>query len=55
MNIYDIAINTESKALIIANKGIILYLLTEKFEIPHLVRHIEMCVYARFHSNLKKS
>lgn len=45
MNIYDIAIHTKTKALIIANRGATLYSLTEKFETPHLVRHIGMCVY----------
>lgn len=45
MNIYDIAIHTKTNALIIANKGATLYSLTEKFETPHLVRHIGMCVY----------
>ena len=45
MNIYDIAIHTDTKALIIANKGATLYSLTEKYETPHLVRHIGMCVY----------
>lgn len=45
MNIYDIAIHTKTKALIIANKGATLYSLTEKFETPHLVRHIGMCIY----------
>ncbi len=45
MNIYDIAIHTKTKALIIANKGATLYSLTEKYETPHLVRHIGMCIY----------
>lgn len=45
MNIYDIAIHLKTKALIIANKGATLYSLTEKFETPHLVRHIGMCIY----------
>ncbi len=45
MNIYDIAIHTKTKALIIANKGATLYSLTEKFETPHFVRHVGMCIY----------
>lgn len=45
MDIYDIAIHTKTKALIIANKGATLYSLTEKYETPHLVRHIGMCIY----------
>lgn len=45
MNIYDISIHTKTKALIIANKGATLYSLTEKYETPHLVRHIGMCIY----------
>lgn len=45
MKIYDIAIHTDTKALIIANKGATLYSITEKFETPHLVRHIGMCIY----------
>lgn len=43
--IYDVAIHLPTKSLIIANKGATLYSLSEKFEIPHLVRHIGMCVY----------
>ena len=45
MKIYDIAVHIKTKALIIANKGATLYSLTEKYETPHLVRHIGMCVY----------
>lgn len=45
MDIYDIAVHIKTKALIIANKGATLYSLTEKFETPHLVRHIGMCIY----------
>lgn len=45
MKIYDAAIHMKTKALIIANKGATLYSLTEKFETPHLVRHIGLCVY----------
>ena len=45
MKIYDIAVHIETKALIIANKGATLYSLTEKYETPHLVRHIGFCVY----------
>lgn len=43
--IYDVALHLETKALIIANKGATLYSLTEKYETPHLVRHIGLCVY----------
>lgn len=45
MKIYDVAIHIDTKALIIANKGATLYSITEKFELPHLVRHIGMCIY----------
>ena len=45
MNIYDVAVHTKTNALIIANKGATLYSLTEKYETPHLVRHIGMCIY----------
>jgi GTP cyclohydrolase II len=45
MKIYDIALHMETKALIIANKGATLYSLTDKYETPHLVRHIGLCVY----------
>lgn len=45
MKIYDIALHIKTKALIIANKGATLYSLTEKYETPHLVRHIGLCVY----------
>lgn len=45
MQIYDVAMHMKTKALIIANKGATLYSLTEKYETPHLVRHIGMCVY----------
>lgn len=45
MKIYDVAVHMKTKALIIANKGATLYSLTEKFETPHLVRHIGLCVY----------
>lgn len=45
MKIYDVALHLKTKALIIANKGATLYSLTEKFDTPHLVRHIGMCVY----------
>ncbi|WP_296862237.1 hypothetical protein [uncultured Methanobrevibacter sp.] len=45
MTIYDIAVHTKTKALIISNKGANLYSLTEKFETPHLVRHIGIFVY----------
>ena len=45
MKIYDVAIHTKTKALIIANKGATLFSLTEKYETPHLVRHIGMCIY----------
>lgn len=43
--VYDIAIHTKSKSLVIANKGATLYSLSEKYETPYLVRHIGMCVY----------
>ncbi len=45
MKIYDVAVHTKTNALIIANKGATLYSLTEKYETPHLVRHVGMCVY----------
>ena len=45
MKIYDVAVHMKTKALIIANKGATLYSLTEKYETPHLVRHIGLCVY----------
>lgn len=45
MKIYDISIHMKTKALIIANKGATLFSLTEKYETPHLVRHIGMCIY----------
>jgi hypothetical protein len=45
MNVYDIAIHIKTQALIIANKGATLYSLTEKYEVPHLVRHLGMCIY----------
>ena len=45
MRIYDVAVHTKTNALIIANKGATLYSLTEKYETPHLVRHIGLCVY----------
>lgn len=45
MKIYDVAVHIKTKALIIANKGATLYSLTEKYETPHLVRHIGLCVY----------
>lgn len=43
--IYTIALHLETKALIIANKGATLFSLTEKYDVPHLVRHIGLCVY----------
>lgn len=43
--IYDVAIHVPTKSLIIANKGATLFSLSEKYETPHLVRHIGMCVY----------
>lgn len=45
MKIYDVAVHMKTKALIIANKGATLYSLTEKYETPHLVRHIGLFVY----------
>ena len=45
MEIYDVALHNETKALIIANKGATLYSLTEKFDTPHIIRHIGLCVY----------
>ena len=45
MKIYDVAVHTDTKALIVANRGATLFSITEKYETPHLVRHIGMCVY----------
>ena len=45
MKIYDVAIHRKTNSLIIANKGATLYSLSEKYETPHLVRHIGLCVY----------
>ena len=43
--IYDVSVHMKTKALIIANKGATLFSLTEKHEVPNIIRHIGMCVY----------
>lgn len=45
MDIYDIALHTGTKALIIANRGATIYSLTEKQGTPNIVRHIGFCIY----------
>jgi GTP cyclohydrolase II len=43
--IYDVALHTDTGALIIANKGATLFSLSDKHSTPHLVRHIGLCIY----------